>query len=167
MEKVLYNLLTNAFKFTKNGGAITVEIETDDEAVYLIVKDTGIGMSETYMSQIFNRFYQIKNAETDGKSGFGLGLSIAKEIIELHKGSIQVKSEKNKGSVFEVRLLKSKAHFYENEIEKIVVVTNQELDTIQHLKQKIVKSEVKKETILIVEDNTEIQESLKEILHND
>lgn len=167
LEKVLYNLLTNAFKFTKNGGAITVEIETDAEAVYLIVKDTGIGMSETYMNQIFNRFYQIKNSETDEKSGFGLGLSIAKEIIELHKGSIQVKSEKNKGSIFEVRLLKSNAHFYDNEIEKTAFVDNQGLETIQHLKQKIVKKEVKKETILIVEDNTEIQESLKEILHND
>lgn len=167
LEKVLYNLLTNAFKFTKNGGAISVEIETDNEAVYLIVKDTGIGMSEAYMSKIFNRFYQIKNVETDEKSGFGLGLSIVKEIIELHKGAIEVKSEKNKGSVFEVRLLKSNAHFYENEIEKMEVVSNQELDTIKHLKQKIVKSEVKKETILIVEDNKEIQESLKEILNND
>ncbi len=167
LEKVLYNLLTNAFKFTKNGGAISVEIETDNEAAYLIVKDTGIGMSEAYMSKIFNRFYQIKNAETDEKLGFGLGLSIAKEIIELHKGSIEVKSEKNKGSIFEVRLLKLKDHFYENEIEKTEVISDQGLDTIKHLKQKIVKNEVKKETILIVEDNIEIQESLKEILNND
>ena len=167
LEKVLYNLLTNAFKFTKNGGAINIEIETDNEAVYLIVKDTGIGISEAHMSEIFNRFYQIKNIETDEKSGFGLGLSIAKEIIDLHKGSIEVKSEKNKGSIFEVRLLKSNAHFYENEIEKIELATNQELDTIKHLKQKIVKNEVKKATILIVEDNKEIQESLREILHNE
>lgn len=167
LEKVLYNLLTNAFKFTKNGGAISVEIETDNEAVYLIVKDTGIGMSEAYMSKIFNRFYQIKSVETDEKSGFGLGLAIAKEIIELHKGSIEVKSEKNKGSIFEVRLLKLKDHFYENEIEKVEVVSNQGLDTIKHLKQKIEKSELKKETILIVEDNIEIQESLKEILNSE
>lgn len=167
LEKVLYNLLTNAFKFTKNGGSISIDIETDNEAVYLIVKDTGIGMSEAYMSKIFNRFYQIKNAETNEKSGFGLGLSIAKEIIELHKGSIEVKSEKNKGSIFEVRLLKLKAHFFENEIEKPEVINDQGLDTIKHLKQKIVKNEVKKESILIVEDNIEIQESLKEILNNE
>lgn len=166
-EKVLYNLLTNAFKFTKNGGSINIEIETDDEAVYLIVKDTGIGMSEGNLRQIFNRFYQIKNAETDGKSGFGLGLSIAKEIIDLHKGSIEVKSEKGKGSIFEVKLLKLNTHFYENEIEKTTVVPKQELDTIKHLKKKAVKNEVKKETILIVEDNTAIQESLKEILSNE
>ncbi|RVT80024.1 hybrid sensor histidine kinase/response regulator [Flavobacterium sufflavum] len=166
-EKVLYNLLTNAFKFTKNGGAISVEIEMDNDAVYLIVKDSGIGMSESHMSKIFNRFYQIKNAETDEKSGFGLGLSIAKEIIELHKGTIDVKSEKNKGSVFEVKLLKSNAHFYDVEIEKDDVSSNQESKTIKQLKQKIEKNEVKKETILIVEDNIEIQESLKEILSND
>lgn len=166
-EKVLYNLLTNAFKFTKNGGTISVEIETDNDAVYLIVKDSGIGMSESHMSKIFNRFYQIKNSETEEKSGFGLGLSIAKEIIELHKGTIDVKSEKNKGSVFEVKLLKSNAHFYDGEIEKKDDLTIQESKTISHLKQKTVKSEVKKETILIVEDNLEIQESLKEILHND
>jgi DNA-binding response OmpR family regulator/anti-sigma regulatory factor (Ser/Thr protein kinase) len=164
---VLNNLLTNAFKFTNNGGSINIVIETDNEAVYLIVKDTGIGMSEAYMGQIFNRFYQIKNAETKDKSGFGLGLSIAKEIIELHKGTIEVKSEKNKGSIFEVKLLKSNAHFYENEIEKTEVVPNQGIETINHLKQKIEKNEVKKATVLIVEDNTAIQESLKEILSAD
>lgn len=167
LEKVLNNLLTNAFKFTNNGGTINVEIETDEESVYLIVKDTGIGMSEKYMSEIFNRFYQIKNSETDQKSGFGLGLSIAKEIIDLHKGSIEVKSEKNKGSIFEVRLPKSNIHFYENEIDNTALVPDQELETIKHLKQKMVKNEVKKETILIVEDNPAIQESLKEILQND
>jgi len=167
LEKVLNNLLTNAFKFTNNGGSITVTIETDDEAVYLIVKDTGVGMSQAHLGEIFNRFYQINNTETKDKSGFGLGLSITKEIIDLHKGSIEVKSEKNKGSVFEVRLLKSDAHFYENEIEKPEVVTNHGLDTINHLKQKTTKNELKKETILIVEDNPAIQESLKEILSND
>lgn len=164
LEKVLYNLLTNAFKFTKNGGAINVEIETDEKAVYLLVKDTGIGMSDGYLSEIFNRFYQIKSKDNDQKNGFGLGLSIAKEIVDLHKGTITVKSEKNKGSLFEVRLLKFKEHFIDNEIEQAVVANNQEIDTINLLKQKTVKNQDKRETILIVEDNIAIQESLKEIL---
>ena len=171
LEKVLNNLLTNAFKFTKNGGAISIEIKSDDEVVYIKVKDTGIGMSGLHMSKIFNRFYQIKNGETDEKAGFGLGLSIAKEIIELHKGAIDVKSEKNKGSVFKVKLLKSNTHFSENDIEEIPDISNDKLETNPFLKQKKLKredaNESKKETILIVEDNEDIQESLKEMLNNE
>ncbi|GGF74968.1 hybrid sensor histidine kinase/response regulator transcription factor [Wenyingzhuangia marina] len=166
-EKVIYNLLTNAFKFTKNGGTISVSIENNENEVYLIVKDSGIGMTKSHLSKIFNRFYQVNNNSTDEKLGFGLGLSITKEIVDLHKGNINVKSEKNKGSFFEVKILKDKHHFDENQIEENNTIIPQETEAIKELKKKTSKKAQAKEVILIVEDNKGIQDSLHEILSKD
>ena len=167
LEKVIYNLLTNAFKFTKNEGDINLEIQNNADTVCIVVKDNGVGMSQSHISKIFNRFYQVENAESDEKSGFGLGLAITKEIIELHKGKIVVTSEKNKGSIFEVQLLKSKDHFSDLEIQETEILNNEDTRVIKHLKQKVKKDKAEKQTILIVEDNIDIQESLQTILNNE
>ncbi|ULC60361.1 ATP-binding protein [Flaviramulus sp. BrNp1-15] len=164
LEKVIYNLLTNAFKFTKNGGEIQFKIEHKADAVYLIVKDSGVGMSENQISKIFKRFYQAGNKDTNEESGFGLGLSISKEIIELHKGSISVESEKGKGSTFRVKLLNGKEHFSDNVIDNINDLAEEEIQVITNAEKLKLTKEAKKETILIVEDNVDIQGFLKDIL---
>ncbi|MEN3324985.1 two-component regulator propeller domain-containing protein [Mariniflexile soesokkakense] len=164
LEKVIYNVLTNAFKFTKNKGKIELKIEQNKEAVFIFIKDSGIGMSDVFLSKIFNRFYQEKTTETSDKPGFGLGLSISKEIINLHKGDINVESKKDVGSTFEIKLVKGKKHFSND-----VIVTEEEfISTAKENKNKrsvkLEKSGKEKPVVLIVEDNIEIQNYLKEIL---
>ncbi len=165
LEKVVFNLLSNAFKFTNDGGKVELFIETNRNEVILSVKDTGIGLSVNDQEKIFSRFYQVKYAHTKNNKGFGLGLSIVKDIIKLHKGKINVSSEFKKGSSFEVTLLKGNAHFNDN--VTINLENFEDVLTIDKLQKKISDRKNKKETILIVEDNVEIQESLKEFLENE
>ena len=165
LEKVIFNLLSNAFKFTPDTGIIELKIETTEHEVILYVNDTGIGLSIADKEKIFNRFYQVKYAHTKNNKGFGLGLSIVKDIVKLHQGKIVVSSQFKKGSSFEVRLLKGTAHFKDH-LELNSENTKEE-SSVTQLQQKISIRKSNQETILIVEDNVEIQESLKEILENE
>ncbi|MGY8909520.1 MAG: hybrid sensor histidine kinase/response regulator transcription factor, partial [Flavobacteriales bacterium] len=165
LEKVIFNLLSNAFKFTNDNGEIDFNIETNNNEVIFMVKDTGIGLSVDDKEKIFNRFYQVKYTHTKNNKGFGLGLSIVKDIIKLHKGKISVSSEFKKGSSFEVKLLKGNNHFKDSlEVEENNLFEDNAVEKIQ---KKILDRKDKKETILIVEDHEEIQESLKELLENE
>jgi signal transduction histidine kinase/ligand-binding sensor domain-containing protein/DNA-binding response OmpR family regulator len=166
LEKVIFNLLSNAFKFTNDGGTIELLIETNANDVLLAVKDSGIGLSADDKDKIFNRFYQVKYTHTTNNKGFGLGLSIVKDIVKLHKGNINVSSQLKKGSSFEVKLLKGNAHFKSNDI---LISSNDlaEKNTLEKLQKKVSNRKNKKETILIVEDHVEIQEALKELLENE
>src|SRR5690606_36253508 len=110
MEKVVYNLLSNALKYTDAGGNVKVRITEKDEQVVLSVEDTGKGIQEAKLDKIFKRFYQSSNGLQVKKDGFGIGLSIARNIVKLHLGEILVESEINKGSIFQVKLLKGEAH---------------------------------------------------------
>ena len=165
LEKVIFNLLSNAFKFTNDNGEIDFNIETNNNEVIFMVKDTGIGLSVDDKEKIFNRFYQVKYTHTKNNKGFGLGLSIVKDIIKLHKGKISVSSEFKKGSSFEVKLLKGNNHFKDSlEVEENNLF---EENAVEKIQKKILDRKDKKETILIVEDHEEIQESLKELLENE
>lgn len=165
LEKVIFNLLSNAFKFTNDGGTIELLIESNANEVLLAVKDTGIGLSADDKEKIFKRFYQVKYTHTANNKGFGLGLSIVKDIIKLHKGQINVASEINKGSSFEIKLLKGNTHF--NDCVAMSLENFETNSTINKLQQKLIDGDSKKETILIVEDNVEIQDSLKELLEEE
>jgi DNA-binding response OmpR family regulator len=162
LEKVIFNLISNAFKFTNDKGNIQVCIEEYDNEVIVLVKDDGIGLSPENQKKIFKRFYQVKYEHSEKNKGFGLGLSIAKEIVELHKAKIKVISKLNKGSTFEIKLLKGHNHF-ENipENNNNFNDSRQSIDSIQ---QKLNRENQKTKTILIVEDNIEIQDYLKELL---
>jgi len=97
--------LDNAVKFNKKNGKIIVEIEKRDKKVVIKIKDTGIGIAKKELPYIFNRFYRTdESRKRNGKDGFGLGLSLAKEIVEYHRGSIDVQSEPKKGTVFTISL---------------------------------------------------------------
>ena len=107
IQKVLNNLLSNAFKFTPAGGRVTITFDTCKESdgvqyFRLCVKDTGTGIPRKNLSHIFERFYQVK--EEEDKIGSGIGLHLVKEYVELHSGKIEVESEVNKGSLFTVYL---------------------------------------------------------------
>lgn len=99
MERVAGELINNAIKYTPEEGTITVRLEDQDRYARLSVQDTGIGMSAEDCKKIWSRFYRTYDSQFFAK-GSGLGLSIVKELVEMHQGTIQVKSEKGKGTTF-------------------------------------------------------------------
>ena len=125
-EKILTNLLSNAFKFTREG-KIGISVRTfyeaqdmvlesgSDNRVEIAVSDSGAGIPQEYLNTIFDHFYQV--AHQSNGEGSGIGLSLAKELVELHKGRIIVESTEGKGSVFKVILLLGKEHLSISEID--------------------------------------------------
>jgi signal transduction histidine kinase/ligand-binding sensor domain-containing protein/DNA-binding response OmpR family regulator len=104
LDKVIFNLLSNAFKFTPKGGKITVFIKAESTELEIRVEDTGVGISKENTALIFDRFYQVRDSKTTPALGTGIGLHLSKMMIELHHGSITVASEPNIGSRFTIRL---------------------------------------------------------------
>ena len=100
IERCIVNLVGNAAKFTPEGGSITVSINDLDDKVMISVLDTGIGIDEKYHNSIFDRFGQVNSDEPEELGGSGLGLTLTKNLINLHDGEISVVSEKGKGSEF-------------------------------------------------------------------
>ena len=116
LEKVLFNLLSNAFKFTKDGGEVSVSIR-NSEPIEILVSDTGVGIPKGQLESIFERFYQVENSkEWARKSGTGIGLSLAKMIIEKHHGKIKVESREGEGTTFFISLQTGKGHFSEADL---------------------------------------------------
>ena len=102
-EKIVLNLISNAFKYTHEG-TISIALESDESYVYLQVKDTGIGIPETELPRMFDRFHRIQNAVGRSYEGSGIGLSLVHELTQLHGGDIEVTSRLGEGSSFVVRL---------------------------------------------------------------
>jgi signal transduction histidine kinase/DNA-binding response OmpR family regulator len=137
LENVIFNLLSNAFKFTSPKGRISLttymvheeyrpETTTHESkhpkigliSPYLVIKvtDSGVGISEEHITHIFKRFYQVNTSESLKVRGSGIGLSLSRELVKAHHGTISVESEVNKGSVFTVQLPVLKSCFAQNEI---------------------------------------------------
>ncbi|WP_301108613.1 HAMP domain-containing sensor histidine kinase [Sporosarcina sp.] len=106
LEKVWENLLSNALKYTQDGGTIDVRLWEQDNEVCFSIEDTGVGMSEETKSRIFDRFYRADHSRTREVEGTGLGLSIVEQVVRLHDGQIEVTSELGEGTTFIVRLPK-------------------------------------------------------------
>ncbi len=100
VKQVVTNLLTNAYKFTDEGGRITVQVEVHEEVVRVTVEDNGIGISEENRAKIFEKFVQVGRTAGPGIKGTGLGLAISKNIVEIHQGKIWVESKVRQGSRF-------------------------------------------------------------------
>lgn len=118
-RQILFNLLSNAIKFSLEGGTIELNTKISGREFIMEVKDYGIGIDKKNHGQIFAKFVQLENSYTKKESSTGLGLTITKELIEMHKGTISVKSELNKGATF---------------IVKIPIMTDEQKET-QNLKQ--------------------------------
>jgi two-component system OmpR family sensor kinase len=111
IEQVIVNLLSNAIKFSdpqKDSKYARVTVTDEGEKIRIAVEDNGIGIPEDKLDKIFDKFYRVDNELTYAIPGTGLGLAIVKEIVEMHGGEIQVKSEVGQGSIFEITLPKRK-----------------------------------------------------------
>ena len=117
MQKVFYNLLSNAFKYTEDGGSIKMYIRRLRQSVEIGVADTGCGIPQESLSLIFERFYQVDGGQRSGMQGSGIGLAFTKSIVEAHKGEIDVDSTVGKGSCFKIHLLMGNGHFSAEELE--------------------------------------------------
>jgi signal transduction histidine kinase len=104
VKQVLVNLLSNAVKFTPEGGSVEVRAVRNDDSLELEVSDTGIGIAPEDQQTIFEEFRQLAGDHTQQIEGTGLGLSLAKRLVELHGGRIRVRSEVGRGSTFTVSL---------------------------------------------------------------
>jgi signal transduction histidine kinase/ligand-binding sensor domain-containing protein/DNA-binding response OmpR family regulator len=111
IDKVIFNLLSNAFKFTNQGGSITLFIGLNEGKVEIRVEDTGIGIAKEYQAYIFDRFFQVRDHKVNTKMGTGIGLHLSKMMIELHRGEIFVESEPNQGCKFTIHLPLDKAAY--------------------------------------------------------
>ena len=128
LRQILLNLLSNAIKFTPTGGEVGVEVEVDQKRgiVYFHVRDTGIGISETDLERLFQRFVQIDNSLSREQGGTGLGLALVQHLTEMHHGEVIVESTEGRGSCFTVALpwgIESKQENKSEEIEKIKIVS--------------------------------------------
>jgi len=114
LERALSNLLSNAFKFTPDGGAVRVTLSGDDSAARITIRDSGAGIPAADLDLIFDRFHRARTAGT--QPGTGIGLALAKELVALHGGAITVESEEGFGSAFTVTLRKGCAHLSADQV---------------------------------------------------
>ncbi len=97
---VIQNFIENSLRYTPQGGKVTVSLKHDTKDIEVAVHDTGIGIPETQQAHIFERFFRADNAKKINEEGTGLGLYLAKNIIEAHRGKIWFESQENKGTTF-------------------------------------------------------------------
>lgn len=206
MAKILTNLLSNAFKFTGEGGEVTVMIsklvsesqETSEmlkqvqhkELIAITVKDTGIGITEEELPKLFDRFYQVDSSQTREHEGTGIGLALTKELVELHHGKIRVISQVGNGTEFIVELPVGKDHLQDDEIIDVTETASNVIlsdlpvgesgaknliqgvpeiteDSSSRTPQNDTEEEQEKTIILVVEDNADVREYIKDSLGND
>ncbi|XMO85840.1 response regulator [Algibacter sp. AS12] len=167
IEIVLCNIISNAFKFTKEGGTIKLSVSEEDNFCVLKLQDNGAGMSQEFQDKIFNRFFQIQTTNTFDFIGSGIGLSFTKKIVELHHGKIEVNSAINKGTEFIIKFPLSINYSVKDidldtrNTDKIEIYEKLDLDD---LNIKNLDIEQKDNTILIVDDNKDIRKYIRQFL---
>ncbi len=194
LEKILTNLIANAFKFTPEEGQITVsaslksaddpllpeplqnaKLSSRHNVLQLLVQDDGLGIPEDQVQKIFNRFYQADNSQTREQGGTGIGLSLVQELVELHQGHISIQSQVGKGSCFTVYLPLLIADYHEIVVTENPVEPSKAIFPADSIKehnhhQQVFTDSMKASTytknplVLIVEDNAEIRFYIRENL---
>ena len=168
MEILLSNLISNAFKYTPEGGKIVLSIDETDEKITLVVEDNGIGIKKEFQDAIFERFFQVENTAIFS-TGDGIGLSFVKHLVELHDGTIHVESELNKGAKFIVELpKKERGDEPVSSEEEIIIVPKSEKDNAYvSLAVESASSPAAPHTLLIIDDESEILDMLERFLSGD
>lgn len=153
LETILFNLISNALKYTKTSGSVTIQAEIRDEnKIKISVSDTGVGISEADLPHIFNKFFRTSDEDVKHITGSGIGLSFVKKYIDALGGSINVESKKYKGSVFVVEI----PFLYSIEQNSEIEWNNDDYTNPPAIMN--YKSENELPTILYVEDNIELVE---------
>jgi len=184
LEKILINLLSNAFKFLSEGGKIKLGLEysnTDSKSskqfVTITVSDTGPGMSEEAAGRIFERFYSNESANKSDQAGTGLGLSLVKELVDIYRGTIEVKSRLGEGTVIGVNLPVDKEMFSMEEIHtapysETNLPNPKKTEQIVYETESLLAENHENDTkdspvILIVEDNNDLRSYIASLLNSD
>jgi signal transduction histidine kinase len=180
-EKIVFNLLSNAFKFTQSG-KIEVRLRNKKKTVELHVKDSGIGIAEKNLERIFERFTRIEGSRARTYEGTGIGLALIRELVSVHGGTIKVKSQEGQGSEFIVSIPKGKSHLPKQQIyeskEQLPGKGMRESyvdealgwipEDVRAFKRRVKKYEQSNEAkILIVEDNADMRAYLTNLLCDD
>lgn len=180
IEKVLGNLLSNAFKFVDGEGKIKVVVEghsqKGQDGVKISVQDNGIGIPSEKLEHVFDRFYQVDDSLSRNYEGTGIGLSLTKELVDLHHGTISVKSKLGKGTTFSVFLPAGREHLTDDEIDESTAVSTkgslediavpENIGTIEAVEEaKAKKSGMP--VLLIVEDNPDMRFYIKNDFNED
>lgn len=153
LERVFFNLLSNAFKFTPEGGSVRIELTEEGDRVFIQVIDTGSGIQPANLPHLFDRFYT-----EDRSMGTGIGLHLVKEYIHMHGGEIRVESEPGQRTTFTVCLRKGKAHFEDSDLmETPVSHQAYEASRLDDSETKEMLSKTYPYTILITEDDDEVR----------
>ena len=166
IERICYNLLSNALKYTSEGGEITLMAKEEGGRVMISVADNGCGISSDELPYIFDRFYQAKNA---GR-GTGIGLAIVKAFTELHHGEVSATSVEGKGSTFTIHIpVRQKGEVTNQPIEKIEQLVEpssaQEVpNQARHIDELIQPYQTDKPEVLIIDDNIDIRTYLRSVL---
>lgn len=183
LERIIFNILSNAFKFTADAGAIKLKVSTKQSiipdgslcrCIELEIEDNGIGISPDELPHIFEKFYQAKSSAKISSPGTGIGLSLTKALVELHRGSITVTSVPDQATIFTI-LLPIDAGVYgigdsaAAETPPDVIYTNTSVDGVAQAEPIATNGEEnhEKPKILVVEDNLELREYLVSELRNE
>ena len=174
LEKILFNLISNAFKYTLDYKQIYIIIKENDDKINISIQDQGIGISEKRQKRLFIRFENLNEDGLFNQASSGIGLSLTKELVEMHHGTISFESEIGKGSVFTIQLLKGKNHF-DNDTEFIfsdgirtnIEISNSKVFPENFIRETEVTLDKEKETLLIVEDNDELRFFIKSIFFDE
>jgi signal transduction histidine kinase/ligand-binding sensor domain-containing protein/DNA-binding response OmpR family regulator len=178
VEKIITNLLSNAFKFTPEGGKIDFTVEKMIKDVEIRITDDGAGIPEERIDKIFDRFFQVDGSHTRKGEGTGIGLALTKELVELHKGKIKVESKEGEGTTFTVLLPLGKDHLkpeeiVEKETKEVAEVITEITELIpdeENRKEKIdidLLLDTEKPLLLIVEDNSDVRKYIISHLEDD
>jgi signal transduction histidine kinase/CheY-like chemotaxis protein/ligand-binding sensor domain-containing protein/AraC-like DNA-binding protein len=167
IEKVIFNLLSNAFKYTPNGKSIHVFIEEDDDAAVIKITDQGIGIPKDRQNRLFTRFDNLIQQQDVHSSSMstGIGLSLVKKLVELHHGSITVESAAGKGSIFSFRLRKGKAH-YPPDVEYILDDLPEYHEMPSDDDPIPEQPDMDTPLMLIVEDNDDLRSFIKQVFRD-
>ncbi|MBR1878237.1 MAG: response regulator [Paludibacteraceae bacterium] len=171
MDTIVWNLLSNAFKFTPAGKAIRVILDSKPGFVTLAVEDEGIGIPMEKRNVLFERFNNNNELGSNVMGGTGIGLNLVKELVDLHHGHIDVESEVGKGTTFTVMLHTGKEHFGQ-EVEFIaddmsMTGNSAPWQTLEDKLQQLEKEQDNLRTILVVDDNQDMRQFLVSILSSD
>lgn len=177
-EKIIYNLLSNAFKYTPDGKAITITIKENEDTVSVSVADEGIGITDNKKKKLFVRFENHVEAKGTSQLSTGIGLSLVKDFVDMHKAEITVTSKRDEGSCFRIDFIKGKEHyddkveFLQNDIYNtasngniITTDNNNNTETADLTEEE--EFDTNKDIMLIVEDNSELRQFLRTIFSTD